>query len=237
MWWRCLEKVDKFHHSIHNLFVLFWKSRTEWWIMQGAPSVGMDTTSFILIPLCANISFIAKSVSSPLVCVVSAVMPKMSSQKSFLSAWSNLTYTKSWALSLISVDSSTTEALQGALLIAAASCDWTSSPNVYVRLVAERGICWVFCQLSVHVFLFHPEVFRAQRSCSSTMLPSVKGFLCCPKIHCILSEHSYVRYWAERDWERTHVDHSYWALSSFIVRVLASDCCGYESSKCLCLVS
>ena len=23
-----------FHHSIHNLFVLFWKSRTEWWIMQ-----------------------------------------------------------------------------------------------------------------------------------------------------------------------------------------------------------
>ena len=83
-------------------------------IMEGAPSVVMDTTSFILIPLCGNISFIAKSVSSSLVCVVSAVMPKMSSQKSFLSAWSNLTYTKSWALSLISVDSSAAKALRGA---------------------------------------------------------------------------------------------------------------------------
>ena len=82
--------------SVPQLLSLFlpWQGLHLWWLR---PLVS-DLSPFL------NISFMALYMSSPLVCVSSDVTPKRSSQNSFVSLWKNRTYTRSWALSVISVD-------------------------------------------------------------------------------------------------------------------------------------
>ena len=66
------------------------------------------------------------SISSPLVYASSGIKPNRSSHISFFSLWRNLTYTKSWALSVISLDAMDKD-MHTAFWTAASSCACTSS--------------------------------------------------------------------------------------------------------------
>lgn len=160
-------------------------------LMDGALLVVMNSTFFSLNPLCVSISFMAWYMSSPLVCVerdyvLTEVFPLCMVKSDIhqkLSIVSNISWFI-WCALNCSIK----------LWLCILCLNFSSSRG------RKEEIVNFFLQ--VHVFPFHLDVFHTWHQFIPWPFPHMyKGFLCCPKIRCILSKHSCPCCCAVRDWE------------------------------------
>ena len=119
-----------------------------------------------------------------------------------------------WTMVVWSVESSTSNEIQGMFFRPSSNSNTRSSASISVLIVIEsdNGICFI---LLSHFSAYH-VVSAVCIMHSWTTSASVKGFICLSKIHDILSEHSVAFPWAIMVLARTIVNLLYCDLGSFI---------------------
>ena len=128
-----------------------------------------------------------------------------------------------WTVVVWSVESSTSNEIQGVFFRPSSNSNTRSSASISVLIVIEsdNGICFI---LLSH-FSAYDVVSAVCIMHSWTTSASVKCFICLSKIQDILSEHSVTFPWEIMVLARTIVNLLYYDLGSFIFFFLFSDPC------------